>query len=439
MLSSVFRHRIAFFLPFSEISSDVAHNSLRDRLRLNRNWVWLGVVLSGILLVAGVFWSQALNSELEHPRAVWWAQPFKASIRNLVLSGRGENFWWVNLAVSALVAAAIYWWRSSTDTRPTLSGCLRFLAPRSILFHRSALADYKFYISNGFVEPLLAVLLVTLTSAPISAYAASGFTLVFGPGDGASPSLVERAIYTVLLVCAIDLGYFVFHFLSHKSALLWEFHKVHHAAEILTPATAYRNHPVDVIVRDVMISIPVGLVNGIFGYTYDGPVRAITILNVSCVVFIYNLTANLRHSHVWLGYGWNTSHILSSPAQHHIHHSCEARHIDTNFGLMLSVWDWLAGTLYIPKERERFRMGLEGGQSEDYLTLWGCYITPFFKATALMRSRLRKLPRIASSNRPVPVPAVSAGEKRLNNTAGDVPSAVESRRRLGDILRDVLR
>src|SRR6516165_4525730 len=156
----------------------------------------------------------------------------------------------------------------------------------------------------------------------------------------------------------MDFGYFLFHYLSHRVEFLWEFHRVHHAAEVLNPFTAYRLHPVDSLLRDLPIGAVVGVLNGAMIYLYQRPPDLITILNTSVVLFTWNVTAIVRHSHVWVSYGTVASHILSSPAQHQIHHSCEIRHLDTNFGQVFSLWDWMAGTLYVPTEREEFRTGL---------------------------------------------------------------------------------
>ena len=48
--------------------------------------------------------------------------------------------------------------------------------------------------------------------------------------------------------------------------------------------------------------------------------------------------ANLRHSHVYIGFGY-LEHIFISPAQHQIHHSRNKIHFDQNFGSCLSIWD----------------------------------------------------------------------------------------------------
>ena len=47
-----------------------------------------------------------------------------------------------------------------------------------------------------------------------------------------------------ILFLAYELGYWLNHYLSHRIAFLWEFHKVHHSATVLTPLTNFRVHPI---------------------------------------------------------------------------------------------------------------------------------------------------------------------------------------------------
>jgi sterol desaturase/sphingolipid hydroxylase (fatty acid hydroxylase superfamily) len=93
------------------------------------------------------------------------------------------------------------------------------------------------------------------------------------------------------------------------------------------------------------------------------------------------------------------SHILSSPAQHQIHHGSEPRHFDKNFGLMFSLWDWIAGTLYVPRAVEQVRFGLSGREHEEYNSLWRLYSLPFVKAKAVLWGQPARAP-IAGSEGP---------------------------------------
>ena len=72
--------------------------------------------------------------------------------------------------------------------------------------------------------------------------------LVGAFGSVASPRLSAwpaAVVMTLVLFAAYEFGYWLDHYFSHNIPFLWEFHKVHHTAEVLTPITNFRVHPVD--------------------------------------------------------------------------------------------------------------------------------------------------------------------------------------------------
>jgi sterol desaturase/sphingolipid hydroxylase (fatty acid hydroxylase superfamily) len=290
---------------------------------------------------------------------------------------------WISLAIAAVIAAVLYAIRWTRREPLSAAGVLRFIAPPSIYRHSSSIVDYKYFLSLAVVQPVLATLLVAVSTVPLTKAVTRLLTLVLGdPGRALAPTTLVRVGYAVALMLAADFGYFVFHYLAHKSAILWEFHKVHHAAEVLNPLTTYRNHPVDMVVQQLFIAFAIAPVNGIAAYvTVNGGLLAgERLMTMSVVVYLLTATAHLRHTHVWLSYGPVGNRILSSPAQHQIHHSCELRHIDTNFGRTFSLWDWMFGTIYDPAEREEFALGLRDAEQKEYTTLRACYVLPFVKA-----------------------------------------------------------
>ena len=50
----------------------------------------------------------------------------------------------------------------------------------------------------------------------------------------------------------MDAALWFTHWLFHVVPELWEFHKVHHSAEVMTPITAARMHPVEEIVDQTL-------------------------------------------------------------------------------------------------------------------------------------------------------------------------------------------
>jgi hypothetical protein len=70
---------------------------------------------------------------------------------------------------------------------------------------------------------------------------------------------------------------------------------------------------------------------------------------------------------------------VCSPAQHQIHHSTDPRHHDRNFGGLLSLWDWLFGTLVTARTRQSITFGL-GADSARYHTVRDMYLAPVREA-----------------------------------------------------------
>lgn len=297
----------------------------------------------------------------------------------LVPAHPAERLYWLYVASAVLIAFAVFAARAG---RITLRGFLAFCLPRRVLLHASALLDYRYYLVNRVMFGLL-----MLPAAPAAALAAIGGTVVLldalagRPVDVPAASAASLVLQTVLSALAMDLGLFLSHKLQHDVPLLWQFHKVHHSAEVLTPVTAYRIHPVDDLLSMGLSGALGGIVTGIFQYLQPGNPGAAVLLGLHACVFLYYLAGfNLRHSHVWLGYGWRLSHLLISPAQHQIHHSMAQRHYGKNLGFIFAFWDWFAGTLYVPREREELAFGLPGDEGRHYASVRRLYFLPFARA-----------------------------------------------------------
>lgn len=293
--------------------------------------------------------------------------------------------------VSALVLAfVVYEWLRRSRRDGPAGSFFAFCFPKRIYRHPSALIDYAYFFINKASFAILFAPLV-VGSTLVSGWTEAGLGAVWNSAAGGyEAGLGAGILFTLLMILASDLATFAGHYLQHKVPLLWEFHKVHHSAEVMTPITVYRMHPVDDLLVGSLVGIASGLVHGAFGFFFEGGIAVITVLELNLVLFLFYLFGyNLRHSHIWLPYpGW-LSHFLVSPAQHQIHHSAEPRHFDKNIGFIFAFWDWAAGTLYVPKAKEDFELGLYGGESRDFNSVWKLYTLPFKNAAALIRRDAR--------------------------------------------------
>ena len=200
--------------------------------------------------------------------------------------------------------------------------------------------------------------------------------------------LADKIFFTLCSLIIMDAAFYVSHYLQHHVPFLWEFHKVHHSAEVLTPITVYRMHPVDDLLTGSLASIAIGFLTGLFQILYSEGLGLFTVagLNIGLFAF-YVFGYNLRHSHIWLPYHPVVSHIFISPAQHQMHHSINSLHFNRNLGFVYAFWDWIARTLYVPMQREEIVFGIVDKDSRDYSSIHRLYWRPFVRA-------YKHLPRI---------------------------------------------
>lgn len=139
--------------------------------------------------------------------------------------------------------------------------------------------------------------------------------------------------------------------------------------------TVFRQHPVDFLGTAICAGGCAGGASAAVAWVTGGGISAIGIAGINAVTFLFYMFGyNLRHTHLWVDFGW-LDRVLVSPAMHQIHHSEAPRHWDRNMGLLFSVWDQVFGTAYLPKEREDLVFGI-GPESERFRTAWDFWAEP---------------------------------------------------------------
>lgn len=290
------------------------------------------------------------------------------------------DFYWPYLITTVLAAFLVCYTRAPAGPG-RLGAALRVVFPARVILHPSALLDYRFLIVNHVLYALGLGFLTLSVSAVTDAVDAC-LTFLFGPGGPSAPAgAFADILFSLATLVAADAALFVQHWLHHRIPVLWEFHKVHHSAQVLTPLTADRVHPVNDLIRSLFVASFVGVSNGIFLYLYPGSIAELTVIGVNIFYFLaYTLGVyHLQHSHVWLVFPKGIREWVFSPALHQIHHSKDPAHYDTNFAVTFTFWDRLAGTLYIPEDSEwaTLELGLEETDQQSLQTLWQLYATPF--------------------------------------------------------------
>jgi sterol desaturase/sphingolipid hydroxylase (fatty acid hydroxylase superfamily) len=333
-----------------------------------------------IMVIEGIQWFLDRAAEVAFASFLSWSN-FTDAIGKVprVFNDFSNGLAWPYLLSSLALAWVIY---VLAKRRGNISAASfrEFAFPARLYRHPSTRLDWRFATIDLCFTFLLYVPI--MTGVGLLGVKAMSAVLVgllsWEPPRNLSPIAIIAAAMGFLILH--DFINYWAHVLFHKVPLLWSFHQVHHSAEVLTPAAAYRIHPVEIISFAVLQAPAVGL-SAFFYENILGRDQQITmIFGVSIVGFVLALLGtHLRHSHIWMSYGPVLNRLFMSPAHHQIHHSIDPRHWNKNFSVKLAVWDALFGTLYVPREPETLQVGLPDADSRDFTTVRKLYFLPFEK------------------------------------------------------------
>ena len=171
-----------------------------------------------------------------------------------------------------------------------------------------------------------------------------------------------------ILILVLDLMQWVVHNLMHRVPWLWEFHKLHHSAEEMDWLSNWRFHGVESVVYRSLLYVPAAFLgcSGEAMFWFG-------VLN-TCV-------GHFAHANSDVSIGF-LRFVFNHPQMHRWHHAHpDSGPPDRNFGILLSVWDWLFDTAYLPEGRTPHRYGFAG--MERYpLNAAGRLIAPFYRRPA---------------------------------------------------------
>ena len=297
------------------------------------------------------------------------------ALANNVFTTQDGRMYFPYIVAYLCVGALLFGVRSKGKL--SLRGMFKAVLPRSIVTHPSTAMDLKIWVAETFLTRSFALYTAVAGAFLTAGAVESVWVSVLGePIVKAEVTWVSGTVYALLIFMVADFTEFLWHYATHKIGFLWELHKVHHSAEVLTPLTEGRFHPIDLVAQYICPTIAVAIVSGSFMYFYDGSIIGWTVSSVTVYAVVMSVLGHFYHSHVWLSYGRVLNHVFISPAQHQIHHSVLPEHRDKNLANMFAFWDYLFGTLYVPKGKETFPVGLGEGVSNPHTTLLKVYIDP---------------------------------------------------------------
>ncbi|MGB3343416.1 MAG: sterol desaturase family protein [Aequorivita sp.] len=142
------------------------------------------------------------------------------------------------------------------------------------------------------------------------------------------------------------------HRLLHRVPFLWNFHKVHHSVTEMGFAAHLRYHWMEPVVYKSILYIPLAIIGG---------------FNVEAVAIVHFTSLAIGHlNHANLGWDYGIlKYVLNNPKMHIWHHAKELpenKQYGANFGLSLSVWDYVFNTHHLPYDGRDIELGFEGDE-----------------------------------------------------------------------------
>jgi sterol desaturase/sphingolipid hydroxylase (fatty acid hydroxylase superfamily) len=205
------------------------------------------------------------------------------------------------------------------------------------------LRDLGFLALNGHV---FSVVTAGITGA--AAVAATQALRSLGVGlEGSPVEAWPLASQFLALLVVSDFLQWCVHNLLHRLPWLWTFHKVHHSITTMDWIGNWRFHWVEILVYKSLQWLPLAWLGA-------SPEAAFAVAVVS------TLWGDFNHANLDVGLG-PFGYVLNSPRMHLWHHDESSEGgVAKNFGIVLSVWDFVFGTAFWPRERAPEQLGYPG-------------------------------------------------------------------------------
>ncbi|MEP1207243.1 MAG: sterol desaturase family protein [Rhizobiaceae bacterium] len=194
--------------------------------------------------------------------------------------------------------------------------------------------------------PYLAVEIFIMTGA---------YGLYFVLAESLVTWTVPLTWWTVALaVLAADFTYYWEHRIAHQVRILWTQHAVHHSSREFNIITGIRFGPLESFWALIM-HIPMILI----GFSPE------LVVFGSLSVLAYQTWIHTET----IGKLGPLENVWNTPSHHRVHHGCDNKYLDKNYGGILIVWDRMFGSFQ--EEEETPRYGLKRDfDSPNPLHVW---------------------------------------------------------------------
>ena len=165
-------------------------------------------------------------------------------------------------------------------------------------------------------------------------------------------SRFSTGIQLIIFFVVLDFVQWLTHILLHRIPFLWQFHKIHHSVKEMGFAAHLRYHWMENILYKPLKTFGVMILGGF------EPEQAYI------VHFIAITMGHFNHANLKLSWG-PFKYLFNNPIMHLYHHAYTLPQgkFGVNFGISLSLWDYLFNTHHIPTPDPEVRLGFPGDEN----------------------------------------------------------------------------
>ena len=160
---------------------------------------------------------------------------------------------------------------------------------------------------------------------------------------------LHPAVQLLIFFIVSDFVQWFTHVSLHKVPFFWRFHKVHHSVKEMGFAAHLRYHWMENILYKPLKTFAVMI---LFGFE---PSQAFIIHFMAITI------GHLNHANLKLTWG-PLKYVFNNPVMHLYHHAKvlpTGQNVGVNFGISLSLWDYIFRTHYIPEDSGTIALGFE--------------------------------------------------------------------------------
>ncbi|TYB78130.1 sterol desaturase family protein [Bizionia saleffrena] len=256
-----------------------------------------------------------------------------------------DNFFYGLIAISLIVwvLEMVFPWRK-----------------KQALFRKDFWLDTFYMFFNFFLLNLIILIALSETVAALLNDALGFIGVSLNSFQLFDVKTMPKVLGLFILFIISDFVQWNTHRLLHRVPFLWQFHQVHHSVKEMGFAAHLRYHWMEPVLYKSLLYIPLAIIGGF------------NAQDVAIVYFFNIAIGHLNHANIGWDYGM-FKYIFNNPKMHIWHHAKEMpKHVryGVNYGITLSLWDYLFKTDYIPYNGKDIELGFNNDETfpKDFIS-----------------------------------------------------------------------